>query len=105
MKSHKQGGTSYISVKARNSEQDMGLIMTSTRARVTEIEALAQPPLDSGIAVTDTPDHANDAWCSLCGWRPRNRFNANAARASGLDNYCRDCRKKIKFKRLMPKDL
>lgn len=92
----RQGITSHISVHARDSASEIGVIMESTTARVTEIEATAKPMLIGDKVVTDAPPGEGYQWCSLCGWRANNRFHKNAARKSGYSNYCKDCSRKMR---------
>lgn len=94
----RQQRTSIISVKTFDRTDESGLfIQQSAKARTTEIEALSHRGIhDSGIAVTDAPSHKDDCFCSLCGWRPKNRFYTNPSRKSGCDNYCKDCRSRIR---------
>lgn len=104
----RQGGSSFISLRVHDTQVDgVGLVQTSQAARGTEIEALKAPSVrDNGkdyvIEPPPSPDHV---WCSCCGWLHKRHFNANPARKSGYDNYCRDCRKRLRKVRITSKTL
>ena len=92
----RNSGSSFISVRARNSASDVGVIQKSTTPRVTEIEALESAYMPNRETVTDQPPGDGYLWCSHCGWRKAYHFGENSARKSGYDNYCKECRERIR---------
>lgn len=93
-----KGRVSRIASKSRDSGQDIGCIMVSDYSRITEIEATRSPTMpshDPDKLVLERKPYPDAHWCSGCGWRPQNRFYKNKARATGYNNYCIDCCKRL----------
>jgi hypothetical protein len=91
MRTIRQNGTSFISVKMHNTTDASGLfIQKSTKIRTTEQEATSSPSIGwQQHYVTDQPPSPEHEWCSAGHWARRSTFGVVKGKR---DYYCRQCR-------------